>query len=321
MDIIWTEDVLGCADRIRRLTMWIEDLIERKKELGYTNEMISEKSGVPLSTVNKIFGGITTRPRYNTLQSLECVLFPEKHDRREAAINKELVRNLSLDYADSVEEDSALSEYSSESSAAERKHSYEKVVSWKNQGEFTVADWINLPERSYMELIDGFLYDRNSPTTIHQFIANELCTELTIGIRGVSNEHRDCLVLAPAAVQPDKDDDKTGLIPDVLIVCDREKYKDGGTIIGAPDFVAEVMSPSTRRYDQGHKFNKYWKAGVREYWIVDPENEELWVYQFEKGIPPESYSFEDRIPLGISGGEIVIDFKSIADRMRRLFGE
>lgn len=304
--------------------MWIEDLIERKKELGYTNEMIADKSGVPLSTVNKIFGGITTRPRYNTMQSLECVLFPEKHDRREAAVNKEIVRNLTLDFADCVAEDSAYeeynSEYSSESSAIERKRSYERVISWKKQGEYTVADWKNLPDGTYMELIDGRLYDRNTPTTIHQVIANELLIELTIGIRGVGDEQGDCLVLAPSGVQPDKDDEKTGLIPDVLIVCDKEKYKDGETIIGAPDFVTEVLSPSTRQYDQTLKFNKYWKAGVREYWIVDPQNEEIWVYQFEKGVPPETYSFEDQIPLGISGGEITVDFKSISDRLHRLFG-
>lgn len=312
---------LGCADRIRRLTMWIEDLIERKKELGYTNEMISEKSGVPLSTVNKIFGGITTRPRYNTLQSLECVLFPEKHDRREAAINKELVRNLSLDYADSVEEDSALSEYSSESSAAERKHSYEKVVSWKNQGEYTVEDWRNLPDGVMMELIDGVLYDRSTPSKRHQFIATKLVVQLDAAIEKTG--HEKCIVFtAPTGVQIDAEDRRTGLIPDVFMVCDEKKYSsENDDIIGAPDFVTEILSPSTREYDKSRKLNLYWKAGVREYWIIDITFKEIWVYQFEKGIPPESYSFEDRIPLGISGGEIVIDFKSIADRMRMLFGE
>ena len=70
--------------------MKIEEIKERKKELGYTNEMISELSGVPLGTVQKFFGGATSRPRFNTIQSIECVLFPEKHSKKEAALYKDI---------------------------------------------------------------------------------------------------------------------------------------------------------------------------------------------------------------------------------------
>ena len=70
--------------------MKIEDIKKRKIELGYTNEMIAEKSGVPLGTVQKFFGGATSKPRFNTIQSIECVLFPELHGRKEAAIYKEI---------------------------------------------------------------------------------------------------------------------------------------------------------------------------------------------------------------------------------------
>lgn len=300
--------------------MKIEDLIERKKELGYTNKMLSEMSGVPIGTVNKIFSGNIGRPRFNTLQSLQCVLFPEMHSAKEAALNKRIVENLMLDYADRVSENSALSEYNAEIPKEEREHSYERLIAWKEQGEFTVDDWIHLPDGSMMELINGVLYDRNTPTMKHQFISGEICLELTMGIRSSSKDHEDCLVLAaPTSVQPDKDDDKNGFIPDVLIVCDREKYEGGEIIIGAPDFVAEILSPTTAKYDTNKKFNKYWQAGVREYWIIDLIEEEVQVYQFEKGVPPVIYSLEDRIPLGISEGEIIVDFKRISDRMKRYF--
>ncbi|MCQ2563607.1 MAG: Uma2 family endonuclease [Mogibacterium sp.] len=242
--------------------MKIEDLKKRKEELGYTNEMVSKLSGVPLGTVQKFFGGATSKPRYNTLQSIECILFPELHSK--------------------------------------------------------IEDWKNLPDGAWMELIDGVLYDRNYPTKRHQYIASQLVIQLSIAIK---EKGGPCLVLGPAGVQPDENDDRNGFIPDVLIVCDKEKYtKDEETIVGAPDYVAEVLSPSTEKYDRTLKLNKYWQKGVREYWLIDIKGEEVTVYQFEKGVPPVTYGFEEQIPLGISEGAIVIDFKDISDGMKRFFG-
>ena len=298
----------------------IEELIERKNELGYTNEMISEKSGVPLSTVNKIFGRQTAKPRYNTLQSLHCVLFPEIHSRKETSIYKDISENLSLDYSGGVSEGAALQEYNSETPEDGYKVQIEKVLSWKKQGEYTVQDWLDLPDGLHMELIDGRLYDRNTPTTKHQFIAGELYAELRSALRSEKKGDKDCRAfIAPASVQPDMADDRNGYIPDVFIVCDKAKYKEGKMIKGAPDFVAEVLSPSTEKYDRGSKLNKYWQSGVREYWIIDISEEEVCVYEFGKGVPPAVYSFDDQIPLGISEGRITIDFKSISDYMHESF--
>ena len=298
--------------------MKIEDLKKRKEELGYTNEMVSELSGVPLGTVQKFFGGATSKPRFNTLQSIECALFPELHSKKEAALYKEIVENLSLDHAGRVSETSAIDDYSSEMPDSDHKLSYEKVLSWKAPGEFTVDDWKSLPDGAWMELIEGVLYDRNYPTKRHQFVASQLVVKLSIAIE---RKGGPCLVLGPAGVQPDENDNKNGFIPDVLIVCDREKYtKDEETIVGAPDYVAEVLSPSTEKYDRTLKLNKYWQKGVREYWLIDIKNEEVIVYQFDKAVPPVSYSFEDQIPLGISEGAIIIDFKSISDGLHKFFG-
>ena len=302
--------------------MKIADLIERKKELGYTNEMISEKSGVPLSTVNKILGGFTERPRYNTLQSLECVLFPELHSPKEAALYKDIVENLALDWGRRASDGLALDEYSSETPKKIAQEHYEKVISWKKPGEFTVDDWLSLPGWMNMELIDGVLIDRNTPTTKHQFIVTYLCTALNIAIEASKKKNKDCIVLsAPTSVQPDKDDDKNGFIPDVLMVCDKEKYRGTDIILGPPDYITEVLSPSTEKYDRIVKLNKYWMAGVREYWIINIEENEIYVYHFDKGASFKTYSFEDEIPLGISGGEITIDFNAIYTRLKSFFGE
>ncbi len=300
--------------------MTIEDLKKRKIELGYTNEMIAARSGVPLGTVQKFFGGATTRPRYNTLQSIQCVLFPEDHSPEEAALYKDIVHNLTLDYGGRVEESNSFGEYSYDVPSEKHKVSYEEVMSWKQPGEYTVEDWLNLPDGLVMELINGVLYDRNTPSTKHQFVVSELLTEFNLEIR--ANKHRECIALtAPTGVQPDPGDDKNGLIPDLLIVCDKEKYKGKEIIVGAPDFVAEVLSPSTETYDKNLKLIKYWKAGVKEAWLISIEDEEVFVYMFDnKEASIRSYGFDEQIPLGISGGKVVIDFKNIADRMHGFFG-
>ena len=297
----------------------IEDLKKRKEELGYTNEMVSALSGVPLGTVQKFFGGATSRPRFNTLQSIECVLFPEKHSPKEAALYRDIVHNLTLDYADGVSEMAAFDEYSTAMPVDDQKKSYDRVPSWKEPGTYTVEDWRSLSEDTMMELIDGVLYNRNTPTAMHQYIVSELFFQLSSGIK--SSGKKECLTVpAPVVVQLNKNDERNCLIPDVLIVCNKEKYKDGKMIIGAPDYVAEVLSPSTEKYDRIDKFSKYWEAGVREYWLIRAEEKEVWVYQLDKTAVITKYSFEDQIPLGISEGNIIIDFKSISDGLESLFG-
>ena len=68
-----------------------------------------------------------------------------------------------------------------------------------------------------------------------------------------------------------------------MVVCDMDKLKDGRGVQGAPDLVVEILSPSTNWYDRTCKFRKYEKAGVKEYWIVDPERKTVQVYRLEKG--------------------------------------
>ena len=302
--------------------MKVSELKERKIELGYTNEMIAEKSGVPLGTVQKVFGGTTTAPRFATLKKLEEVLFPGLERKAERRDYEEYIKSRSWDNPSPetfVNEESALDEYNYMVPGGEYIRYYEKVFSWKKPGEYTVDDWIALPDGVRMELIGGTLYDMAPPATVHQFIAFELYGNISNAVRNKGESHKDCLVLgAPVGVQICKDD-KNMLEPDVLIVCDKEKYKGRKVIYGAPDYVAEVLSPSNKKHDKVRKFDIYRKSGVREYWIIDPEKEEVCVYQFGKGISPETYSFYDQIPLGISGGEIVIDFKMIAERMHGYF--
>jgi len=67
------------------------------------------------------------------------------------------------------------------------------------------------------------------------------------------------------------------VVPDFFVICDRSKYKKDG-VYGAPDLVVEVLSPKTQKIDRGDKKDLYQLHGVKEYWIVDPDNRSIEVY-------------------------------------------
>ena len=97
--------------------------------------------------------------------------------------------------------------------------------------------------------------------------------------------------------------------PDISVICDRDKLSNGKRCIGAPDWVIEVVSPSTKAQDYIIKRGKYQAAGVREYWIVDPDKKRITVYDLEHGDIDE-YSFSDTINVGIYP-DLCIDFNNI----------
>ena len=131
----------------------------------------------------------------------------------------------------------------------------------------TLEDYLALPAEQRVELIDGMFYDMAAPGYRHQSIAGEIYVQLKNFVRSRKGA---CLpFIAPADVQLDCDD-KTIVQPDVFVVCDRKRL--GETrLLGAPDMCIEVLSPSTRARDMRLKRDKYEAAGVREYWLVDPE--------------------------------------------------
>ena len=120
-------------------------------------------------------------------------------------------------------------------------------------------------------------------------------------------------IISPMDVQLDCDE-KTILQPDVIVVCERDKIQKG-VVYGAPDFVVEVISPSTRRRDKSLKLNKYTEAGVREYWIVDPKKKNIITYvdDGEGDYDIFIYTFEHEVPVAIFNNECKINFKEIYD--------
>ena len=104
-------------------------------------------------------------------------------------------------------------------------------------------------------------------------------------------------------------DDLHYVEPDISVICRPETLTEKGCF-GAPDWIIEVVSPGSRRMDYYIKLFKYRTAGVREYWIVDPEKDRITVYSFENEDSAE-YSFEDSVKSGIFK-DLEIDFSSFS---------
>ena len=261
--------------------------------------MISDRTGIPLSTVQKIFAGATTSPRRETVLALEALLDP--HSR----IKYEEVNKTTGSFRDPASAYGGSAGRMNDKRTVESSH----IMTGSAIGPYTLEDYLLLPDDRRVELIDGVFYDMASPTTIHQSIAGFLYTKFLDYV--MKNKGPCYPFIAPVDVQLDCDD-KTVIQPDVLIVCDRSKYRNG-RVFGAPDLVVEVLSPSSKKKDMQIKLSKYYDAGVREYWIVDPEKKILVQYDMEHMELPSVYNAESTIPVLIWNGEYSINLKEMFD--------
>lgn len=161
----------------------------------------------------------------------------------------------------------------------------------------TIDDIYALPDGQRAELIDGQMYMMAPPNTTHQRISYALARKISDYI---DRKKGNCEVfLAPFAVFLNRDD-KNYVEPDISVICDKNKLNDKGCN-GAPDWVIEIISPSTSRMDYGIKLFKYRTAGVREYWIVNPSTRIVNAYDFESNAGTAQYTFDDKIPVCIYG--------------------
>ncbi len=160
---------------------------------------------------------------------------------------------------------------------------------------YTSEDYWNLPEKERAELIEGKLYMQAAPSARHQEIVHQLSYEIENYIR---SRKGDCKVYpAPFAVNLNADD-KTFVEPDISVICDRNKLSDRGCE-GAPDFVIEVVSPGSRKMDYIKKTALYMDAGVREYWVVDPDKERTTIFRYEEDATPVMLPFHQPVTVGI----------------------
>jgi Uma2 family endonuclease len=182
---------------------------------------------------------------------------------------------------------------------------------------YTYADYLTWMDDVRRELFDGFIKLMTpAPSRMHQKISTNLTR-----VFGNFLLQKDCEVYhAPSDVRFPKDrksqEDKqvyTVLQPDLYIVCDLSKLDDKGCL-GAPDLIIEIVSPKNALRDTRDKFNIYQEQGVREYWIVNPSDENVNVFVLDEngkfqfvGI----YAEDDKIPVNIFNGELKVDLTEV----------
>ena len=159
---------------------------------------------------------------------------------------------------------------------------------------YTVDDIYSLPAGERAELIDGKIYYMSPPSTRHQMLVMDLSYQIKDYIERNKGE---CEVFpAPFAVFLNEND-RNYVEPDISVICDKKKITERGGN-GSPYWIIEVVSSSSRQMDYFKKLFRYRTAGVREYWVVDPEKKIVTVYNFEKDMMDE-YCFGLEVPVGI----------------------
>lgn len=170
---------------------------------------------------------------------------------------------------------------------------------------YTIDNIYNLPDGERAELIDGQIYYMAPPSRMHQRIS----TRLTSLIDQYIDEHQgSCQVYAAPFAVFFNDDSKNYVEPDISVICSPDKLTDRGCS-GAPDWIIEIVSPSSRQMDYFTKLFKYRNSEVREYWIVDPNKQQILVYSFDQNAM-EQYTFTDTIKVGIYE-DLHIDFSKL----------
>jgi Uma2 family endonuclease len=170
---------------------------------------------------------------------------------------------------------------------------------------YTYADYKKWDDDIRREIIGGRVYMMSAPTAAHQSISVSLSAQFYNYLVGktcrVYAAPFDVRLFAPCSGEDDESD-RDIVQPDISIICDEAKrHKEG--CAGAPDLVVEILSPSNRSHDMLLKFNKYLDAGVREYWVIDPDDKVLQVHTLIQNGGERSYATavygEGKIKVGI----------------------
>ena len=286
---------------IERENMTLEEMRKIKDKRGYSFAVLSKYSGVPAITLRKIFSGMTKNPRQATLDAIERVLTSDENVYRGKA--HDYIQNRADFHGDMKVADEGPAFGGSESGGT---HNHQPRN--KRQGEYTLEDYYALPEDVRAELIDGELFIMEVPYLVHQDITSYVHMVIYNYIR--KNKGNCKVYESPIDIQLDMDD-KTMVEPDVVVICDKDKIK-RKKICGAPDFVLEVLSKSTKGKDMLLKSYKYIEAGVSEYWMIDPDKKLLIKYDFSEGESiPMIKALKGQEPVLTFNGKLLIDLEEI----------
>lgn len=185
----------------------------------------------------------------------------------------------------------------------------------KSDKKYSYADYLNWSEEERWEIIDGIPYMYAAPSRIHQEILMELSKQFAVYLTGKPCRVYPTPFCVRLDIEKNDNDVKNVVEPDITIVCDSSKLDDKG-MKGSPDMIVEILSPSTAKNDKLIKFNKYEKAGVKEFWLVEPEQKLVSVFVLQTNGRygrPDIYSDEDKIQVSIFS-DLEIELKQVFNR-------
>lgn len=160
---------------------------------------------------------------------------------------------------------------------------------------YTFDDVLALPEGERAELTDGEMFKKVSPNRGHQDACGWLLAQI---FNYIQDKRRECRVYSSGLAVFPKKDNINYAVPDVMVVCDRDKLDKRGCN-GAPEWVIEVVSSFSVKMDYERKLKLYQESGVEEYWIVDLEKGRVRVYRFLEDVQEKDYSFKDTVKVSI----------------------
>ncbi|MGD9570027.1 MAG: Uma2 family endonuclease [Sedimentibacter sp.] len=161
------------------------------------------------------------------------------------------------------------------------------------ENELTYEEFLEIDKSSIdnLEFIDGKIYLLSAPSVIHQTVVTNLSTEFGVYFKGKKCRH----FVAPFDVVLSYKDSTSKVQPDLTVICDKKGLGEQ-SYNGVPDLVVEVLSPSTASIDFIKKMGIYMNAGIKEYWIVSPQNSTVQIFSLkENGVysEPSMFSKDD----------------------------
>ncbi len=288
-----------------------KELKKRKKALHLTTAQLAYMAELPIGTVSKIMTGETRNPSHITIEKLDKVLAHEEMLARLQAYVTEFLEYIREHYEEGVDQISFEKEYRKKHNLDNAPLPYALPISTTanalepallTDNRVTEKILAELGENRQVELIDGHLVINEMPDMAHQVIVQNLGERIRDFIKA---ENGKCKMFNVGVNVRLDEDDYTIVIPDIAVLCDQSRLDEKG-IVGPPDWVIEVVSPSTRSIDYNRKMHKYMSAGVREYWIIDSEKGKVATFIEGEPMMVNIYSFEDDIPVYIYDGKLKI---------------
>ena len=291
--------------------MTVEEIRKRKKRLKLTTQQLALLAELPLSTVSKILTGETKNPSYLTIEKLEATIEKEEMLARVEAYQKAMHQYF-LEHPEDEGNQKKFEEiYRKVNRLNDAPIPYavpkdEEPVMYGSLAlqdqRMTINELSKMGESRDLQLINGQLVVSEMAGVSHQRMVKRLGRAIS---DFVEKKQGICEVFDVGVNVYLDEDEYTLVIPDLAVVCNPSQITERG-VVGAPDWVIEVVSPSTRQNDYHKKLHKYMDAGVREYWIVDMDRRMVSVCINGEPMQVTIYSFDDEIPVHIYGGDLCL---------------